>query len=274
MCCWSLDWIFKAKLKLESGNQKIQYGCQAAILKMTSLKIKRLLPIYTNTVLMKFGLDIQSWTKVRVWKQKIQYGHQAAILKVKLLEINRLLPVVTNDMHVKFETGIPKQTWVMLQKPWHLQSPETEKSDMAARQSFWKWHHWKSIGFYPYTQVLCYWSLELIFKAKLKLKSGNQRTQSGFQVAILKVKSLKITRLLLMATMNMHMKFEIEIPKQTWLTLWKPCRLQCTVGRTDGQGRVVKVPDLGLRVTCSSATRGSNTSAATGHLRCRSEQAA
>ena len=34
-----------------------------------------------------------------------------------------------------------------------------------------------------------------------------------------------------MATINMHMKFEIEIPKQTWLMLWKPCRLQ-----TDGQG--------------------------------------
>ena len=39
-------------------------------------------------------------------------------------------------------------------------------------------------------------------------------------------------------------------------------------------GRVVKVPDSGLWVTCNSATRGSNTSAATGHLRCRSEQAA
>ena len=37
-----------------------------------------------------------------------------------------------------------------------------------------------------------------------------------------------------MATINMHMKFEIEIPKQTWLMLWKPCRLQ-TDGRTDGQ---------------------------------------
>ena len=30
----------------------------------------------------------------------------------------------------------------------------------------------------------------------------------------------------------MHMKFEIEIPKQTWLMLRKPCRLQ-TDGRTD-----------------------------------------
>ena len=37
-----------------------------------------------------------------------------------------------------------------------------------------------------------------------------------------------------MATINMHMKFKIEIPKQTWLRLRKPCRLQ-TDGRTDGQ---------------------------------------
>ena len=36
-----------------------------------------------------------------------------------------------------------------------------------------------------------------------------------------------------MATINMHMKFEIEIPKETWLMLRKPCRLQ-TDGRTDG----------------------------------------
>ena len=37
-----------------------------------------------------------------------------------------------------------------------------------------------------------------------------------------------------MATIDMHMKFEIEIPKQTWLMLRKPCRLQ-TDRRTDGQ---------------------------------------
>ena len=37
-----------------------------------------------------------------------------------------------------------------------------------------------------------------------------------------------------MATINMHMKFEIEIPKQTWTMLRKPCRLQ-TDGQTDGR---------------------------------------
>ena len=39
-------------------------------------------------------------------------------------------------------------------------------------------------------------------------------------------------------------------------------------------GRVLKVPDSGLQVTCNSATRGLNTSAAARHLRCRSKQVA
>ena len=48
-----------------------------------------------------------------------------------------------------------------------------------------------------------------------------------------------------MATINMHMKFEIEIHKEIWFMLRKPCRLQ-TDGRTDGQGES-SVPPLQLR---------------------------
>ena len=51
------------------------------------------------------------------------------------------------------------------------------------------------------------------------------------QAAILKVTSQKIIRFLPMATTNRHMKFEIEIPKQTRLALRKPWHLQ-----TDRQG--------------------------------------
>ena len=29
-----------------------------------------------------------------------------------------------------------------------------------------------------------------------------------------------------MATIDMHMKFEIEFRKQIWRTLWKPCHVQ------------------------------------------------
>ena len=191
LCRWSLELIFKAKVKLESGNKKIQYGCQAAILTVMSLKI------------------------------------------------NRLLPMTTMNMHMKFEIEIPKQTWLKLRKPCRLQIPETEKFNMAARQPFWKWQCWKSIGSYPYAKVLCHWSLELIFKAKVKLESGNKKIQYGCQAAILTVMSLKINRLLPMVTINMHMKFEIEIPKQTWLMLRKPCRLQ-TDGRTDGRTRWIQ----------------------------------
>ena len=70
MCCRSLDLKFKAKLKLESANQKIQYCHQAAILKMTYLKINRLFSLHTSNVLLKFGLDIQNQTEVRVRKPK------------------------------------------------------------------------------------------------------------------------------------------------------------------------------------------------------------
>ena len=58
----SLDLIFKANLKLESRNWKLQYGRQAAILKMTSLKINRLYSLYTSNVQLNFELDIQSQT--------------------------------------------------------------------------------------------------------------------------------------------------------------------------------------------------------------------
>ena len=46
--------------------------------------------------------------------------------------------MTTINMHMKFEIEIPKQTWLTLWEPCHLQSPETEKSNMAAKQPFWK----------------------------------------------------------------------------------------------------------------------------------------
>ena len=69
-CIWSLKLKFQSKLDLHSGNhatrnRKIQYGHQAAILKMTLLKINRLLPIYISIVPLKFEVDIQSQTKVK-----------------------------------------------------------------------------------------------------------------------------------------------------------------------------------------------------------------
>ena len=50
-----------------------------------------------------------------------------------------------------------------------------------------------------------------------------------------------------MITINMHVKFEIEIPKQTWLMLRKPCRLQTDRGtdrRTDKVNPVYPPPNF------------------------------
>ena len=61
---WATLWKPYRQIK-----QKIQYGHQAAILKVTSLKNNMLLPRRTSSVL-KSGVDIQSQTKVRDWNPK------------------------------------------------------------------------------------------------------------------------------------------------------------------------------------------------------------
>ena len=124
-------------------------------------------------------------------------------------------------MHMKFATEIPKQTRFYALETMLPTQSRNRKINMATRRPFWK-----SIGSYPCTQVLGHWSFEFIFKAKLQWESENINIQYGHQAAILKVASLKINRHLPMATIYIHMKFEIEIPKQIWLTLRKPCHLQ------------------------------------------------
>ena len=72
------NWNSKANLSYapetmpptESRYQTIQYGCLVDILKVTLLKINRLFPIHTSGVPVKFWLDIQRQSKVRVWKPK------------------------------------------------------------------------------------------------------------------------------------------------------------------------------------------------------------
>ena len=159
-----------------------------------------------------------------------------------------------------------------------LESRNQKKSNMATRLPFWKWHHWRSIGFCPQPQTICtcnlkqefqiklelclenhatyrvqrrkvqygrhatnwkcrhknwqastlihkflfYWSLELIFKAKLIPETKNPIWPPGCHFTRT---PLKINGLLHMATIIIHMTFETEIPKQTWLTLRKPCLL-------------------------------------------------
>ena len=84
---------------------------------MRSLKINRLLSIYISILPLKFGVDIQSQTKVSPETKKKQYGHQAAILKVTSLKINRLLPIYTSIVPLKFGVDIQSQTNVRVRKP-------------------------------------------------------------------------------------------------------------------------------------------------------------
>ena len=138
---------------IEPRKGKIQHGGQVTILKITLLKIDRLLLIYTSIMPLKFGVDILGQTKVRVQNQKIQYGRQAAVLKVTSLKINRLPPTYTSIVLLGF--GVIQKAKMKLQF-----------GKMAARLPFWKWRRWKSID-----------------------------------------------RFLPLATINLHIKFQIEIPK-------------------------------------------------------------
>ena len=98
---------------------------------------------------------------------------------------------------MKFENEIPKQTWVMLPKPCRLQSPETEKSDMATRQPFRKWGNWASIGSYSYYTSIGPLKFRVHNQSQTKVKSlETKKFQYGCQVAILKLTPLKINRLL------------------------------------------------------------------------------
>ena len=132
---------------------------------------------------------------------------------MRSLKINRLLPKYISILPLKFGVNIQSQTKI---------SPETNKSNMAASQPFWKWRCWKSIGFYPDIQVLCHLSLELIFKAKLKLESGNQKIQYGCLAAILKLTLLKINRLLHIYIGIVRHKFGVDIQSPTKVRVWKP----------------------------------------------------
>ena len=66
----NLTYTMETMPPTESRNWKIQYGRQAAILKMMLLKINRLLPINISIVPLRFEVDIKSQSKVGVWKPK------------------------------------------------------------------------------------------------------------------------------------------------------------------------------------------------------------
>ena len=150
------------------------------------------------------------------------------------LKNNRLFFIYTCNVLLKFGLDIHRQTevrvWKLKNQIW-LSGSHFE-SDIAENQQTSCHAHKK----------ICYWILDLISKAKLKLVSWNQKVQYGHQAAILNVISLKINRLWPMATNNTHMKFGIEVPKQTGVTLEKPCHRQSL--DTEKSNKAARRPSL------------------------------
>ena len=144
------------------------------------------------------------------------------------LKINRLLPMTTINMQMKFEIEIPKRTWLTLRKPCHLQSPETEKSDMAAvleiptgppvrgRQL------WRRTGNFL-LNFLWFYVYDLRFKAWGPTTFLTEfPTLYGRQAAILKMMLLKINGLLPIYISIVPLKFEVDIQSQSKVRVRKP----------------------------------------------------
>ena len=180
---------------------------------MRSLKINRLLPIYISILPLKFGVDIQSQTKISLETKKSDKVARRPFWKSFRWKSIGPYPYIQVLCHLSLEL-IFKAKLKLVPKPknpiWPPFGP------------FWKSCRWKSISSYPHIQVLCHLSLELIFKAKLKLKSGNQKIQYGCLAAILKLKLLKINRLLHIYISIVLLKFRVEIQSQTKVRVWKP----------------------------------------------------
>ena len=135
---WNLDLIFKAKLKLESRNQKKNPIC---------------------------SLSQSPETK------KIPCGSQAAILKVRLLKINRLLQMATiGTWNLKFGQGYNKiyiilvipimiksgcchrtfhhHSWPVISIPGHCHYSSDKYSSLSSH-----WHPRMNILFHQYSWV-------------------------------------------------------------------------------------------------------------------------
>ena len=114
--------------------RKIQYGHQAAILKITRQRFDRLLPIYTGIVLLKFGIDIQSQAKFTVRKPKNPIWPPGSHFDSGVAEINRLPSMTPSNKHMEFEIEIPKQAWPTLGKPYLYRQTDRRMGGQTGEQ--------------------------------------------------------------------------------------------------------------------------------------------
>ena len=70
-----------------------------------------------STLPLKFGVDIQSQSKVSPETKKSNMAARRPFLKVTSLKINRLLPIYISIVPLKFAVDVQNQTKVRVQKP-------------------------------------------------------------------------------------------------------------------------------------------------------------
>ena len=153
--------------------KKIQYGWQAVILEVLTLKIKTSAHSHKQHI-----HEIWNWNsktnssytpETMPPNPETRRSNMSARSSFwKWHQIYRLLPIHTGNVLLYFGSDIQSQTKVRVLKPKKIQS--------------WKWHCWKSTGFCLWLQSTCTWNLKLKFQSKLDLRSGNHVTHRQMQV--------------------------------------------------------------------------------------------
>ena len=139
---------------------------------MRSLKINRLLPIYISIVPLKFGVYIQSQTKVSPETKKSNMATRQPFWKWRQCK------------------SIGFCLWSPSTRIWSLKLKFQSKLDLHAgnhatyRVQKRKIQNGRLAAILKMTLLkinrllLCPWSLKLIFKAEVKLESGNQKKKT------------------------------------------------------------------------------------------------
>ena len=112
---------------------------------------------------------------------------------------------------------------------------------MATRRTFSKWRCWKSIVFCLWPPSTRIWSLK-------PTESRNSKIQYGRQATILQMTLLKINRLLPIYISIVPLKFEVDIPSQSKVRVWKK---KIQYGR---QAAILKVRSLKINRLLPMAT--------------------
>ena len=127
--------------------------------------IKRLLPIHTGNVLLKFVVGNQSQTIFRLQKPKNPIWLPGSHFESDITEKS-----------ICFYPNTKVMCYLSLDLIFKARVLEPKRSNMATKQPFWKWCCWKSTVFCLWLQAIYTWTLKLKFQRKLDLGSWSHVT--------------------------------------------------------------------------------------------------